>query len=191
MTCVSCQGDWCWLCGREMDPDHYDTNNLFGCPGGQFREAPEFVSPCSYNVWAPCDRFAVVGRALGLCMQLLIIMLILCIAIGCLIPAAVAFLVTFVVSAAIRCREDYFEPAAVCGTCVFAIVFTPIIVLFQLVYFFVAVSAVPLVLPFYYNSLCFSGQSITDEYSFKFTYFCFPFKCSLYLISFLFPDDDD
>lgn len=36
MTCKSCDGQWCWLCGKEYEYDHYDINNLDGCPGAQF-----------------------------------------------------------------------------------------------------------------------------------------------------------
>jgi hypothetical protein len=36
MTCKSCDGQWCWLCGKEYQYDHYDINNLNGCPGAQF-----------------------------------------------------------------------------------------------------------------------------------------------------------
>lgn len=36
MTCQHCKGEWCWLCGRAYEPNHYDLDNMSGCPGSQF-----------------------------------------------------------------------------------------------------------------------------------------------------------
>ena len=44
MTCHVCHGQWCWLCGREYEPDHYDITNYLGCPGAQF--APSSPLSC-------------------------------------------------------------------------------------------------------------------------------------------------
>lgn len=38
MTCCKCKKDWCWMCGGKLKPGHFDDDNLFGCPGGQFQE---------------------------------------------------------------------------------------------------------------------------------------------------------
>eukprot|EP01038_Epipyxis_sp_PR26KG_P009044 gene9044-12194_t len=39
MTCQHCSTDWCWLCGRVMEDDHFGQFNLNGCPGAQFLTA--------------------------------------------------------------------------------------------------------------------------------------------------------
>ena len=39
MTCRVCHTEWCWLCGRVAEPNHFDLNNISGCPGGQFLDA--------------------------------------------------------------------------------------------------------------------------------------------------------
>eukprot|EP01034_Spumella_vulgaris_P021854 gene21854-27926_t len=43
ITCQNCHTNWCWLCGRIMESEHYEPNNLQGCPGGQFSPAPYFA----------------------------------------------------------------------------------------------------------------------------------------------------
>ena len=52
MTCQHCGADWCWLCGRAIDDDHYDGFST--CTGQQFSEAPNFV------LWGvcPCLRWS-------------------------------------------------------------------------------------------------------------------------------------
>jgi hypothetical protein len=50
MTCRSCGADWCWLCNRVIAAGHYEGNNVFGCPGGQFDESPASCLVCFNKV---------------------------------------------------------------------------------------------------------------------------------------------
>jgi len=43
MTCAHCKFQWCWLCSKEYQSNHYSANNNNGCPGGQFAD------PAVYN----------------------------------------------------------------------------------------------------------------------------------------------
>ena len=54
MTCQHCRADWCWLCGREIESDHYDGFST--CTGQQFSPAPPLV------LWGvcPCLRWNIV-----------------------------------------------------------------------------------------------------------------------------------
>ena len=52
MTCQHCHEDWCWLCGRHMEDNHYE--GLSPCSGQQFGLAPPFA------LWSffPCLRWS-------------------------------------------------------------------------------------------------------------------------------------
>ncbi|CAM9375972.1 unnamed protein product [Heterosigma akashiwo] len=52
MTCAnpSCKFQWCWLCLKEYQPDHYNANNSDGCPGGQFAD-PTPTTPGWTRCW--------------------------------------------------------------------------------------------------------------------------------------------
>ncbi|CAM9435052.1 unnamed protein product, partial [Ectocarpus fasciculatus] len=64
MTCASCRENWCWICGRVMGPGHFDAGNIFGCPGGQFRNVPETNSCISCAHFATCVMIQRVGLVL-------------------------------------------------------------------------------------------------------------------------------
>lgn len=31
MICGKCKFQFCWICGRKYDVEHFDANNVFGC----------------------------------------------------------------------------------------------------------------------------------------------------------------
>ena len=36
MICINCHHDFCWLCMKPYDIDHYADYNVNGCPGMQY-----------------------------------------------------------------------------------------------------------------------------------------------------------
>lgn len=46
-----CLQNWCWICGRHMEYNHFDPANISGCPGQQFSDSFIFArgSVCCRN----------------------------------------------------------------------------------------------------------------------------------------------
>jgi hypothetical protein len=209
MTCVSCKGNWCWICAREMGEGHYDATNLFGCPGGQFRHVPETPPcpcPCDCNLSVPLllsVPFLRVGTFIALLCWMLsvfvIIALILCFVVIAGIPslmvAAICLLFAYgwnligkvVPNESVRpfdvaVQAAYFAFIPLFSVCFFCL---------HLVWGAFAVSIMPIVFCFYYSQFpCFDREnSFMAEESFFFKYILFP----VHLVFQVLPtrDDDD
>ena len=45
MTCIQCNYQFCWICGKQYSANHYSLFNLNGCPGLQFTNISKSTSP--------------------------------------------------------------------------------------------------------------------------------------------------
>ena len=68
MTCAKCNSSWCWICAGKIRGDsHFETWNIFGCPGAQFSDDSsclEFVKKFFLLVFIP--SILLLGPIVGL-----------------------------------------------------------------------------------------------------------------------------
>lgn len=199
MTCANCHENWCWICNRVMKDGHFDATNIFGCPGGQFRNVPETNSMLSCSFIVPCAALRQIGAAISTCIRFVVsglVMLFLSVAVFvAIIPSLCVTLSVFILMSpmfAFRCCsnvDSLLQALQFVGVGAFSSLFAILVFIINIAYGLLATAIFPVVALVNIDAVC-SSEDCFSENSFLVQYFALPFLLVASLITPIFGEDD-